>query len=63
MTVASELHTAALAIDSDDPLMHAVAGLLDQIALTTPPSVIESQAGAATRKALLVARAAKAVAR
>lgn len=60
MSVASELQEAARAMHKQAPdatLHHALADLLDQIALTTPPSVIESQASPITHKALLVARA------
>lgn len=55
MSVQFELQSAALAMHEqhDD----ALADLLDQIALTTPPSVIESQASPIVRKALAVARA------
>ncbi len=62
MSVTSEIHDAAEAIHAlpaHDPFDEAVAALLDQVALTTPASVIESQAGPLARGALAVARAYK----
>jgi hypothetical protein len=60
MTVTSELHEAAVALHAlpaHDAYDEAVAALLDQVALTTPASVIESQAGPIVRLSLAIARA------
>lgn len=64
MSVQSELLFTARAIRAHQPpeatLLHAVAALLDQVALTTPESVIETQASPIVRKSLAVARAYRA---
>ncbi len=61
VSVAEELQAAARAIRAqqapDATFHHAVGQLLDQVALTTPDTVIESQASPIVRKGLAVARA------
>jgi hypothetical protein len=62
MSVTGEIHDAAEAIHAlpeHDAYDEAVADLLDQVALTTPASVIESQAGVIVRLSLAIARARK----
>jgi hypothetical protein len=62
VSVTSEIHDAAEAIHAlpaHDPYDEAVAALLDQVALTTPVSVVESQAGVIVRLSLAIARARK----
>jgi hypothetical protein len=60
VSVTGEIHDAAVAIHAlpaHDPYDEAVAALLNQVALTTPASIVESQAGVIVRLSLAIARA------